>query len=90
MIDAGADVKAKDAIGRTPLHYLAQADKMGNTMKWFIEHDKIKGKFDVNAATESGVTSLMLAVKLNNRFCVAGLLEAEANPFLVDQMGNTA
>ena len=40
--------------------------------------------------TESGVTALMLAVKLNNKDCVAALLEAEANPFLKDQMGKTA
>ena len=46
--------------------------------------------YDVNAMTEAGVTPLMLACKLNYEKCVEQLLNAGANPFLKDQLGQEA
>ena len=44
----------------------------------------------MNAQSNAGVTPLMLAVKLNNEKAVEQLLNAGANPFLKDQLGQEA
>ena len=49
-----------------------------------------QGTFNINAATNGGVTPLMLAVKANRPVMVEKLLETGADPFLKDKLGDEA
>ena len=86
MIEWGASLTAVDSIGRTPLHYVVQNDMTGEATEWLLQY----GADGVNAMSKAGVTPLMLACKLSHEKCVEQLLNAGANPFLKDQLGQEA
>ena len=92
MVELGCSLTVLDRIGRTPLHYLVQMDFQGDTIKWFLAKVGEDPRADqiVNTATVGGVTALMLATKRNNAIAVNLLLNAKANPFLVDQLQKEA
>ena len=70
---------------------IVQADTEGEITKWFLEsQDHNRRDLIVNAVTHGGVTPLMLATKLNNAKAVNQLMNADANPFLVDQLRHEA
>ena len=90
MLEWGSNLGAVDTMGRTALHYLVQVDTTGEGTQWLLSLDNLKETYDVNAPTLAGVTPLMLAVKLNHEKAVEQLLNAGANPFLKDQLGQEA
>ena len=90
MLEWGACLGQTDFMGRTALHYLVQVDSTGEGTEWLLGLDNLKETYDVNAMSQAGVTSLMLAVKLNHEKAVEQLLNAGANPFLRDQLGQEA
>ena len=90
MIALGAQLTAKDCIGRTPLHFLAQVDSTGEVMAQVLGKEELKDAYNVDAMTHAGVTPLMIAVKLNHNGVVKQLLDCGANPFLKDQLGAEA
>ena len=84
MLELGGDLSAADKEGRTPLHFLVQVDKTGTATQWLLSLKNLEGSYDVNAQTKSGVTPLMLAVKLNHAKVVELILGIGASPFLKD------
>ena len=90
MLEWGGNLGATDTMGRTALHYLVQVDATGEGTQWLLSLENLKETFDVNAATNAGVTPLMLAVKLNHEKACEQLLNGGANPFLKDQLGQEA
>ena len=69
------------------LHYLVQNDESGKATEWVLDSYLKELNLDVNAMTTAGVTPMMLACKRNNSKAVQALLNANANPFLSDQLG---
>ena len=90
MLEWGAVLGQTDHMGRTALHYLVQVDATGEGTQWLLSLENLKETYDVNAMSQAGVTPLMLAVKLNHEKAVEQLLNAGANPFLKDQLGQEA
>ena len=94
MLEWKASLNTEDCLGRTPFHFLAQADATGRFTEWLLKEDAILASYNINerinALTTAGVSPLMLAVKLNNPKVVEHLLNAGANPFLKDQLGQEA
>ena len=63
----------------------------GEITKWFLEsNNNNRRDLIVNAVTNGGVTPLMLATKMNNSKAVNQLINANANPFLIDQLRHDA
>ena len=92
LLDAGADVTAKDFIGWTPLHFAARAN--GNNgeascLGLLIEKIKSVGA-EVDARDNGGTTPLMVAAAADNAAAVKALLEAGAKPALTDRTGRDA
>ena len=94
MLEWKASLNTADCLGRTPFHYFAQADSTGMFTEWLLNQDMILESYNINerinALTTAGVSPLMLAVKLNNQKVIEQLLNAGANPFLKDQLGQEA
>ena len=90
MLEWGSNLGTVDSMGRTALHYLVQVDATGEGTQWLLSLENLKETYDVNHQTNSGVTPLMLAVKLNHEKVVEQLLNGGANPFLKDQLGQAA
>ena len=90
MLEWGSQLGAGDSMNRTALHYLVQVDATGEGTQWLLSLENLKETYDVNAQSSAGVTPLMLAVKLNHEKAVEQLLNAGANPFLKDQLGQEA
>ena len=88
----GGDFNVSDIFGRTALHYLVQSHKPECTklVEDLIEANNVTEFTDLNNATKSDVTALMLACKRGNSKMVQALLNGSANPFLKDQLGNEA
>ena len=81
MIENGADVKAKDWIGFTPLHYAIELGR-ADVVELLIE----KGaNTDVKSA--SGLTPLHLATQRSRARITKLLLESGANPHEADDKG---
>jgi len=88
LLDAGADIGAKDFIGWTPLHFAARSDKKTGGMEClnlFLE----KG-VAVDTRDNGGTTPLMVAAAAGNADGVKRLLEAGAKPSLIDRTGRDA
>jgi ankyrin repeat protein len=90
-IEHGADVKATDVDGRTPLLYAANSDFLPlNTVQLLIDHGA-----DVNAKNNYGHSPLYLAVQHGNTPIVDLLLKSGAKPETIAypelkfQKGNT-
>lgn len=81
LLDAGADVQARDGEQRTPLHHACQTDPA---------HVRalLAAGADIEAREKRGMTPLFYAVKLGG-FCVEALLEAGANIDAQDVNGHT-
>ena len=90
LLKYNANLDNSDCIGRTALHFIVQADIDGKFTEWLLSEECYKGTYNLNAMTKSGVSPLMLAVKLNHPKVIEQLLNAGANPFLKDQLGQEA
>ena len=88
MLENGANLNARDILGRSMLHYLVQSDNTGEATEWLI--NQTGEALDIDARTNAGVTSLMLAVKRDNAKTVQALLNGRANPFFADQLAQEA
>lgn len=78
----GADVNAKDKVGRTALMY---ASNNANLSRLLVEH-----RADVNAKDNDGETALMMAVQNRNMEVVNLLFAHSANATPMDKHGHTA
>lgn len=87
LLEHGADVGARDELGRTPLHRAA-----GNGHKAMVEL-LLANKADANAkvshSSDTGSTSLNLAMKKGYRSVCEALLERGADPNLGDGSGGS-
>lgn len=85
LLDAGADVNAKDELGRTALMAAASCGRqivVGLLMKRKADPDAKKG--------DRGTTALMMASSAGNTECVRELLAEGANPDIRDNARRTA
>ena len=81
-----------DISGRTALRYLVQSHKpnCAKLVEDLIEASNVTEFIDLNKATNSDVTELMLACKSGNSKMVQALINGRASPFLKDQLSNEA
>ena len=79
------DVNARDAVGRTALHFACRAGNIA-TFKVLAALDDI----DVDAVTLAGVTPLMMAVESGQIQLVAEGLNSNLNPFMRDGLDRAA
>ncbi len=86
LLDAGAEVDARDRWGRTPLHSAAGSRRQGIGDSLVVV--LLEAGADVNARSESGATPLHLS--LNHPAVVTTLLEFGADPAAVDSSGHAA
>ncbi|GIV16927.1 MAG: hypothetical protein KatS3mg022_2362 [Armatimonadota bacterium] len=84
LLAAGADVNARDGIGRSALFLAVERGDM-SVVKVLVEHGA-----DVNQATDSGVTPLMIASRDGRLDIVQLLVDHGADPTLRDRRGFTA
>ena len=84
LIDAGADVNARDGYGVTPLHHAASENVTG------IGKMLIKAGADVNMQDESGHTPLHYATRERSAVIVGLLFEHGADMDIKDWEGRTA
>ena len=75
----------RDKIGRTALHFACRAGKI-DTFNALVANESI----DLDAATNAGVTPLMMAVESGNIELVAECLNNNLNPFMKDGLDRTA
>ena len=85
LVEAGADVNAKDKIEYTALMYAARGNNKIDVVKYLVE----KGA-DVNAKNEYGETSLIIAAVTNHIDVVKYLVEKGANVNAKSDYGYTA
>jgi ankyrin repeat protein len=95
LIDHGADVFNKGLCGMTTLHWCAgsgSADgrSRGWTMEFLLQHVDGGRKLDINARNSEDQTPLHRAVLFGTIDSVEKLLNAGADPSLVDFSGKTA
>ena len=84
-LDAGADPKAQDENGLTPLHLAAVGNENPAVIAALLEAGA-----DLKARNKDGMTPLHLAAWFNgNPAVIAALLEAGADPKARDEFGNT-
>ncbi|KAF7507851.1 hypothetical protein GJ744_010015 [Endocarpon pusillum] len=83
LLDAGSDVNAVDRHLQTPLHLAAKAG--GSTLLALV-----KEGVNINALDEDDRTSLHIAAKDGTAESVRILLEAGADPRLLDRFGRSA
>jgi ankyrin repeat protein len=87
----GANVDAKDSIGRTPLHIAAGSGLLGTPVQGNKEIADllIEEGADVDAKNKWGDTPLHVAVEGGNKEIVEMLIESNADYDLWDQQGET-
>ena len=59
ILDAGADIQAKDRCGQTAMHYACRSQKIEN-LEFMLQNDNFKPIYETRS--NGGVTPLMLAV----------------------------
>ena len=84
LLKAGADPTVTDAEGDTYLHYAVREDYSNKVIQTIINNGA-----DVNAANENNVTALMIACEKGNVEAMNVLLNAEADPNIVDDCCDT-
>ncbi|HST63149.1 MAG TPA: ankyrin repeat domain-containing protein, partial [Longimicrobium sp.] len=95
LLDAGANARAANATGQTPLMYLAASCTPVNGAGTTLRAPEaallrlVKEGADLDAQDRRGHTALMHATR-GSGLRVRDLLAAGANPHLVDQAGRTA
>ena len=83
LIEAGADVNARNITGVTPLLYTWKRN-----LEWL--NILIKAGADVNAQDMHGTTALMVVAKNGSEDLVISLLKAGADPSIKNKKGDTA
>ena len=73
LLEAGADINAKDKWGNTLLHYIAGSSQRG--AKEAVDLVMDFGKPDVNAVNNEGKTALDIATEKNDESLVKFLLK---------------
>jgi len=84
LIDAGADINARDSDGETPLH-IACSEGQVDIVKLLLESEVL----DINNETDEGKTALMFAAQACSCETCKMLLEKGANPGHSDAAGRT-
>lgn len=84
-IDSGADVNARDPVDRTPLHYLAVAERSPPALVGMLAD----AGADIDAPDDSGDTPLHMAVGAGRLAMAAALLEAGADVNAGSRWGGT-
>jgi ankyrin repeat protein len=85
LVEAGADVNARDAKGQTVLMRAANSNYYAK-----IRVLTSSKRLQINRRGRDGLTALMIAASRAHPECVKALLEARADPSLKDKAGNTA
>ncbi|MFR6158304.1 MAG: ankyrin repeat domain-containing protein [Blautia producta] len=78
LLNAGADVNAKDVYGSTPLHFATNYAR-SHIMELLVEYGA-----DVNAQDKNGITKLMQVCSYGDIEMAGYLLEHGANPMITD------
>jgi len=85
LINAKADINAKDAKGKTPLMYLLESTKVSpKLIKFLIKHGA-----NINAISDEGYSPIIYATKVNNKSVINGLLESGADASVVSKDGKS-
>ena len=88
LLDAKANIQAKDKNGLTALHRAAYKNQVAIAQRLLAGNST--GKADINATTNYGQTSLMIAAANGAVDVVNWLLDAKANIHAKDKKGLTA
>lgn len=84
LLNAGADVNAKDVYGSTPLHFATNYAR-SHIMELLVEYGA-----DVNAQDKNGITKLMQVCSYGDIEMAGYLLEHGANPMITDLLGENS
>ena len=85
ILALGADINARDVVGRSALHYAARAGRAEN-LEFLLEQEGV----EIDLMTFGGTTPLMMAAESGNREAVVECLNASCNPFAQNALGQTA
>lgn len=91
LLKAGANPNAQDKKGRTALHHLATKNKELLSETYATMARRLIGwGANVDATDDQSNTPLMIAAESGNYAVVKALMTSNANPFLKNEMGETA
>ena len=89
LLSYGADLAAKDSVGRTPLHYCCRGGNLQN-LRLLIEKIEEQNKKELyEVRSNGGITPLISAIQSANMYMVAECLNKSFSPFAVDCTGRT-
>jgi ankyrin repeat protein len=91
LLDAGAQIDAKDVVGWTAFHFAARSAAGPDALRVLLERGVSleKGK-NADAPDEGGTTPLMVAASYDRAEAADLLLKAGANPAQADRTGRSA
>lgn len=84
--EGGAVALSRDNEGKTPLHKAVESQR-SNVVEQLVQG---QSSHFIDAVDRYGQTALHTAVALENYPCIYALLKAGADPYIVDQDGDTA
>ena len=85
ILALGAEINARDVVGRSALHYAARAGRTEN-LEFLLEQEGV----EIDLMTFGGTTPLMMAAESGNKEAVVQCLNASCNPFAQNALGQTA